>query len=343
MSFFSLIEPALAALGLTPNELQIADAEALASRYYPNLSTDRPALIGPLTDDRLCHKLGHLLRLAYPPAHLVTVVASLESGAFDMQSSSLDRLEHVTLGEGIALLYLPPLPYAGAVETFQDTIAHLRAPDGCPWDRRQTHRSLRQAFQEEAYEVLDALDQGDMEKLKEELGDVLLHVLMQAYMASEADEFRMSDVVHDVNAKIVRRHPHVFGDLAVSGVNQVLANWEEIKRQEKGLSRSVLDSVSLAMPALAWAQSIQRHVEPAWDEGVAERGVLATRIAEQLSALLQAPDAAARETRLGDLLFELADWARKLGIDAESALRDANARFERRFRAWEARATDRSS
>jgi tetrapyrrole methylase family protein/MazG family protein len=369
MSFFALIEPALAALGLAPDALQIANAETLAGCHYPALGVDRPALIGPLRDAAQCQELSHLLRTAYPADHPVTVIGGLEgslcsrqgdspnrgfggssvyrhsrrvrANAFanspEVQALSLDRLAHFVPGAGASLLYLPPLPHVGTVETFQDTVARLRAPDGCPWDRQQTHRSLRQAFQEEAYEVLDALDQGDPEKLKEELGDVLLSVLMQVQIANEMDEFRLSDVVRDVHAKIVRRHPHVFGDLAVGGVDEVLVNWEAIKRREKGAARdtSVLDTVSRAMPALARAQSIQRRVEPAWSAGAQELAGLGARLQDQLSLLLQVADPAGREAYLGRMLFDLADWARRMGIDAEGALREANAHFEERFRAWE--------
>jgi tetrapyrrole methylase family protein/MazG family protein len=196
---------------------------------------------------------------------------------------------------------------------------------------------LRQSFQEEAYEVLDALDRDDLESLKEELGDVLLLVLMQAQIASEAGEFQMSDVVHHINAKIVRRHPHVFAGLAVNGVDEILVNWEEIKQQEKGSgpARSVLDSVARAMPSLSRAQSIQRHID--WMEGInVETDDLLTQVAAHATALMDTASQAQRGTRLGELLFELCNLARKWNIDAESVLREANNRFEDRFRRWEA-------
>jgi MazG family protein len=160
---------------------------------------------------------------------------------------------------------------------------------------------------------------------------------MQAQIASERAEFRMSDVVCRVNAKIVHRHPHVFGDLSVSGVDEVLVNWEELKQQEKQAgqeSPSVLDSVSPAMPALARAQSVQRHVDRT-GFGSAEMDELASRISEALLALLTEGGDRAREALLGDMLFDLVNLARKLDIDAESALREANLRFERCFRSLE--------
>ena len=180
-----------------------------------------------------------------------------------LQSLSLSQLDRA-ICRGLSLLYLPPLDCPGAVETFQATVAHLRAPDGCPWDREQTHQSLRKGFLEEAYEVLDALDQGDLELLKEELGDVLLHILLQAQIASEHGEFSMSDIVCHVNQKIVYRHPHVFDGLAVDGVDQVLDNWEALKRKEKGRDRSstsLFDGIPQALPALARTQAMLRRAE----------------------------------------------------------------------------------
>jgi tetrapyrrole methylase family protein/MazG family protein len=230
------------------------------------------------------------------------------------------------------MLYLPPVECPGALETFQATVAHLRAPDGCPWDREQTHRSLRTGFLEEAYEVLDALDQGNLELLKEELGDVLLHILMQAQIASENGEFCMRDVVCHVNSKIVYRHPHVFDGLAVDGVSQVLENWETLKRKEKGRdpgSDSLFDGIPDSLPALARTQALLRRAEKS---GVVADGgaALAARITDAVARLQGIEDRAAREALIGELLFELAALAAFGHLDAEGALRDANLRFEKR-------------
>ena len=345
MSLFSLIQPALAALELAPQDLQVADARSLVRRHYPNLSPDRPALVGPLTSAAPCAGLGVLLQQAYPAGHGVTLVSGLGTDQPMKQLTSLDRLDEVGLGEGISLLYVPPLPFPGAVETFQNIVAHLRAPDGCPWDREQTHRSLRQGFQEEAYEVLDALDRGDLDSLVEELGDVLLHILLQAQIASEYGEFRMSDVVHHVYDKIVHRHPHVFDDLAVNGIDEILSNWEALKHQEKAgvlQAPSVLDSIAPVLPALARAQSIQRHVRRL-DVLPAEPRQLVDRILKALPGLLNQADGADPGEILGTILFDLSNLARKLGLDAESALREANLGFERRFRAIEEGASSRGT
>ncbi len=341
MFLIPYVEPALNALGLghpnpMPQELQLAEAGALLAHCYPRLSVDRPALIG-LESTVQGAPLAALLRMAYPADHPAHLVDALD-GALAVHPIALDALGGAAFAAP-ALLYLPPLPHAGAVETFQGIVARLRAPGGCPWDRRQTHLSLRQDFQEEAYELLDALDRNDLSGLREELGDVLLALLMQTQIAQESGEFQWSDVVRGVHDKIVRRHPHVFAGLAVDGVGEVLLNWEAIKQQEKGgpaAGRSALDSVPQALPALVRAQSLLRHARTRdvrngreFDENPGE-AYLRARL-EAGAVALTADDAA----RLGELLFDLCRLAQQWDIDAESALREANARFESRFRAWE--------
>jgi tetrapyrrole methylase family protein/MazG family protein len=330
MPWLATVQRALDVLDLAVQDLQIADATGLAARHYPNLSTDRPALIGPLTEPALCRRLSLLMRQAYPDDHLVSVACDVDSDQPVVHLLTLAELERAPL-EGVTLFYVPPLPCPGAVETFQSTVAHLRAPDGCPWDREQTHRSLRQGFLEESYEVLDALDCGDLELLKEELGDVLLHILLQAQIASEEGEFRMSDVVCSVNRKIVYRHPHVFDGLEVDGVEQVLANWEELKRQEKGeraLAPSPFGGIPVSMPALARAQAILRRAIRLDARPAIERDV--DRIPEMVASLIEERQARDPSKLLGDLLFAVVDLGAAMGLDAESALREANVRFERR-------------
>lgn len=352
MDLYPLVLPALAALSVAPVELQIAETDALIGRHHPSISPDRPALIGPLEDAAHSRSVSAVLERAYPCDHLVSIVqgvdGSVSEGArpaggstrpqsTEVRTLPLCRLDEVQIGPGVALLYVPALACAGAVESFQETVARLRAPDGCPWDRQQTHRSLRQGFQEEAHEVLDALDRGDLEALKEELGDILLHVLLQTQIAVEHGEFLLSDVICHVNAKIVRRHPHVFAEVDVGGVDEVLTNWETIKQGEKSARRdgaSALDGIARTMPALARAQSIQRHVGRTGTLR-ADGAELRARIVGLLGRLSDEADGNRLDALLGDLLFDLAHLARDLGIDAESALRVANDRFEERFRAQE--------
>jgi tetrapyrrole methylase family protein/MazG family protein len=222
-------------------------------------------------------------------------------------------------------LYLPPLPHAGAYESLQKIAARLRAPDGCPWDREQTHLSLRTNLLEETYEVLEALDAEDAGKLREELGDLLLQVAMHVQIASEEGEFKLPDVVGGIVAKLIRRHPHVFGDAAVSSVEEVLANWEEIKRAERAETgetrRSFLDGVPGTLPALAQAQA---YITRARRRNLPVGAVLSE---SDIAGLLGEPT----PERLGEVLWALAAWADARGLDAEAALRETNSRHKARL------------
>jgi len=230
-------------------------------------------------------------------------------------------------------LLVPPLSEASAFESFQETVAHLRAPDGCPWDKEQTPQSLRKHLLEETYETLQALDEDDSSALREELGDLLLQIVLQSQIATEAGEFTMADVIASVNHKIIHRHPHVFDGLDVDDVAHVLHNWESLKaeeREQKGSGKGTLDGVPKALPALAQALEIQvRVVRVGFDWSDVE-SVLA-KVAEEVAELQTAEDDQARADELGDLLFSVVNYARWLNLEPEAALREANRRFRRRF------------
>jgi tetrapyrrole methylase family protein/MazG family protein len=250
----------------------------------------------------------------------------------------LEELDRVDEFDAVTSLYLPPLPRPASLEAFQEVVARLRAPDGCPWDREQTHRSLRRHVLEEAYEVLAALDGDDAAALREELGDLLLQIVLQAQIAFEGGEFCLADVLGDLQEKIVRRHPHVFGDAKVSSVDEVLHRWEELKDAERpaGSSAGGLAGVSADLPALSQAYEIQDRAARVGFDWPQVEGVLA-KISEEIDEVRSAGDAAAREREFGDLLFSLVNLSRWLAIDPESSLRGANARFRRRFAAMDER------
>ncbi|MEG2006650.1 MAG: nucleoside triphosphate pyrophosphohydrolase [Raoultibacter sp.] len=224
---------------------------------------------------------------------------------------------------------------------FVATIAALRAPDGCPWDREQTHASIAHNMIEEAYEAVDAIESCDVAHLREELGDVLLQVVLQSQIASDAGEFTIDDVCRDVNAKMIRRHPHVFGDAAAADADDVLDIWDSVKLGEKGaaddaadgagLSREgLLDGVPTSFPALMGAQKISRKAVSAgfeWDT----LDEVWDKVAEEIEELREASTPAEREMEFGDVLFALVNVARKMGIDAESALRASCAKFRTRW------------
>jgi tetrapyrrole methylase family protein/MazG family protein len=211
-----------------------------------------------------------------------------------------------------------------------DIIARLRAPDGCPWDRKQTHASLRENLLAECYEVLEALDEGDSAKLRDELGDLLMQIMLHTQIATEAGEFEIGDVVENINTKLIHRHPHVFGSKKVKNAEEVIHNWEELKKEEREEGVSMLESVPKSMPALGYAHEIQRRaawVGFDWEDvdGVVEK------LAEEVGEFKQAESQEQKAKEFGDLLFTLANIARRMGIDLEAALREANRRFYKRF------------
>ena len=233
-----------------------------------------------------------------------------------------------------------------------EIIARLRAPGGCPWDRAQTPQTLRPYLIEETYEVLDALDAEDWAELQEELGDVLLQVVLHAQLMAEAGRFDIADVVESIAEKMVRRHPHVFGDATAESPDEVSRNWARIKAAEKrakagaaardDAERSVLDGVPKSAPALIQAQRLGEKAAKVGFDWPSAAEVF-DKVAEESRELLAEIDRAdagnrqrAMEHELGDLLFTLTSLARHLDLDAESALRKANARFGRRFRFMEA-------
>jgi tetrapyrrole methylase family protein/MazG family protein len=243
----------------------------------------------------------------------------------------IDRSDQIGL---LTTLYVPPLGPATSFEAFQEVIAHLRAPDGCPWDREQTHQSLRPHLLEEAYEVISALDADDPVAMQEEFGDLLLQVVLHAQIASEYGEFNMSDVIEGVHNKIVNRHPHVFGDIELREMDGVLLNWERMKAEERVANgegeKSLLDGVAQALPALIQAEQYQQRVSRLGFDWKEIQGVI-DKVNEELGEVFQAEDQKSRAIEMGDLIFAVVNLARWYDVDAESALREANARFRARF------------
>ncbi|MGQ9492292.1 MAG: nucleoside triphosphate pyrophosphohydrolase [Anaerolineae bacterium] len=338
----SFIEPVCTKLKLDPlNGLQLADATVLAMSHYPAFNPDLPLLIGQLYSRDLAADVKLALMMIYPDDHLITVVQAAGTEMEMLSTMPLYELDRCALIDHLTSLYVPPLAQPGSLTAFQEIVAHLRAPEGCPWDREQTHRSLRPFLLEETYEVLQALDSEDLTSLKEELGDLLLQVLLHTQIAIEQDEFKMADVVSHIVAKLRRRHPHVFGRLHVSGAQEVVINWERIKNEEKAArhqgeenhweTTGLLVGISPSLPALARAQALQRRMERAgldWPE----MSHVWSKVEEEWKELREACTEAAREAELGDLLFSLVSLARWMHLDAESALREAIARFEQRVR-----------
>jgi tetrapyrrole methylase family protein/MazG family protein len=215
-------------------------------------------------------------------------------------------------------------------------MARLRGPGGCPWDHDQTHRTLARHLLEETHEVLDAIDAGDPDRLRDELGDVLLQVVFHAQMAAEEGTFDVDDVAQATVEKLIRRHPHVFGEVHVTGADEVLVNWEQIKAEETG-EQPVEDDIPPTLPALARASKVQRRAAGWGFDWRTSDGAMA-KLREEVEELAAAGTPEEAEEELGDVLFAAAAVARRLGVDPESALRRTTTKFAGRYERLLARA-----
>ena len=300
--------------------LQIISARELLADSFPRLDTDRPALVLELDTTNL-KEIARTLRVNYPSSHPVTLVQN-------------KRVSRLTLGtwrpetkiSRNTVLYLEPLAHASSPLTVANIMARLRAPDGgCPWDLEQTHASITRAMIEETYEVIEAISDNDTEHLKEELGDIFLHVLFQTQIARDQNEFMLSDVGMELAAKLIRRHPHVFGDEQAHDASTVLDNWEKIKQAEKKSKGQTHDAHALDagiprdLPALTRAQKISERArrKNGQTPKVKRDSALKSKIAR----------ARHRERAVGELLLEIARIAEQHGIDAERALHAATKSF----------------
>ena len=275
-----------------------------------------------------------VLATLYPAAHPVLGLA----GAPD---STVGTLDAAVLAAGPHLLpALDPLANLASPHGLPWIAARLRAPGGCPWDREQDHRSLRPFLLEEAYEVYDALEHGASPHLAEELGDLLLQIVLHAQMGAEEGLFDLDDVYRHIGAKIVRRHPHVFADAQAATAGDVIQNWERIKAAERasrgGEPRATetlpaaFAGLARSLPALAYSQEMQGRASALGYDWPDVEGVI-EKLEEEAVELLEAQTDAERAEEFGDLLLVLVNLGRKLGVDAESALRAGNAKFARRF------------
>ncbi len=222
-----------------------------------------------------------------------------------------------------------------------EVIAKLRAPDGCPWDREQTHMTLRPNMLEEAYEAVDAIDSGDLSNLREELGDVLLQVLLHSQIADEEGAFNIEDVAKELKEKLIHRHPHVFGSTKVNSAEDVMVNWDKLKQEEKTYRKSIMDGISKSQAALMSAQKISKKaVKVGFEWGKVEDLYDCIKSEyEEFKDAVQEGNSEHMEDEFGDILFATVNLARWYKIDAEQALLRANKKFIRRFKKMEELAT----
>jgi tetrapyrrole methylase family protein/MazG family protein len=334
----SFLDPLFARLRIDPIEgFALLDATALkAEQVNPLLHT----VIAQVYDKLIASDTKLTLMEVYPDEYPVTVATAVGVTGMEQVETvplyQLDRIEH--LGN-LSLVYVPPTQEAAVrnrqFSYLKEVVAILRSPEGCPWDREQTHQSIRENLIEEAYEVLETIDDDDPDAMCEELGDLLLQIMLHSQMAAEDGYFTVDDVVAALNEKLIRRHPHVFGEKAASDADEALANWEEIKAQEKAAKgedksvRSVLAGIPRELPALMYAFKLQKKAATAgfdWDD-VAD---VYRKVEEEYQEFRQASDAK-RAGELGDLLFAVVNLARFYKIDPEEALRMTNRKFTQRF------------
>jgi tetrapyrrole methylase family protein/MazG family protein len=331
----SFAEAALTASACAVDHLQVVDALAL-----PPLVPTIPVLIYQAYKLTVASDVKLALLRLYPPEHPVLVVQGAATALERVERVELAALDRGRAFDHLTTLYVPPLPADddfGTMPGLAHIVARLRRPGGCPWDAQQTHDSLKRYLLEEAYEAAEAIEERDDPAFCEELGDVLLQVVLHAEMADERGAFDLTDVLRGISAKLVRRHPHVFGSTVVADASEVEQNWEAIKRREKGDAvpeASLFDGLPRHHPALATAQAIQKRlasVGATWTE----RDAALAQARQQLAALATA-DEQDQSAALGHLLLTLTQVARLQGESAEETLQEANRRLVRRVRELEA-------
>lgn len=325
----NLVARAFDALRLTPpQKLTLLEAQTLSSAYMPPFPPDIPVLLVGFDSQELVMQVKTVLLTTYPKEHPVQWV-----GESKMKEERLDEMR----GEGFSAnlcLYVPSLSEGTSFESFAEIVAHLRAPNGCPWDREQTHETLRKHLLEESYETISAIDSGNFTDMREEFGDLLLQIVLQSQIANEEEQFNVNQVVHGIHSKIVRRHPHVFGDVQLDGVEGVLANWEKLKEAERKDNgqheKGLLDGIPQALPALSQAQEYQDRAARVGFDWPEIEGVL-DKVKEEVEEIKNAETDFELASEIGDLFFALVNVARWKKIDSESALRGTNIKFKKRF------------
>ncbi|MEH7383961.1 nucleoside triphosphate pyrophosphohydrolase [Bacillus sp. JJ1521] len=334
----SFIDPLLASLKIDPiNGFQFLDALSLEK---DELQLSQHIIICQVYDQYIASNVKLTLMEQLPDDYEVYIVTAAGSVNEKITKVPLYELDRETQVNNLTSVYVPPVKEEELLyhdfRTFRRIIAALRGPGGCPWDQKQTHDSLKKYLLEEAYEVLDAIDSEDDNHLAEELGDVLLQILLHAQIGEDKGLFTIDDVIRGISEKMIRRHPHVFGEVSADTAEEVLTNWEQIKQLEKGSTpeeKSILDDVTKGLPGLMKAVKYQKKaakvgfdwdaVEPMWD-----------KVFEEIE---EYKEAVAKKTKgdaiqeFGDILFALANIARFYKFDPEEALAMTNQKFARRF------------
>lgn len=331
----SFLDEMYTALKIDPIEgCQVLDGTQLKKEQ---VQVRNHLIIVQVYDNFIASEVKLTLMEKYPDDFEVSVVTAAGSSNESIQKVKLYELDHSVELNNLTAVYVPPIKDDHLLyrdfENLRDIIAVLRGPNGCPWDKKQTHESLKKYLIEESYEVLEAIDEEDDEHLAEELGDVLLQVLLHAQIGEEAGYFTMDDVISNLAEKMVRRHPHVFGDVTAETADEVLQNWEEIKSAEKGNQDrvSLLDGVAKGLPALQKAYQYQKKAAKVGFDW-SEVGPILDKLKEEFDEWKAAESEDERMKEFGDMLFTMVNLGRFYGIHAEEALSLTNLKFSSRFR-----------
>jgi len=332
---FSDLSYLLETLKLDAAQLTLVDGNHLKSSYYPPFSPAGHVIVFDILPGEQAKKIEYLLSKIYPLDHFCFGFVPSDQPGSDWGQPSKIPIHAIGGINSKIDLYIPPALPDSSLESFQNLIAHLRSPQGCPWDREQTHQSLRPNLLEETYEVLNTLDEQDSADLMEELGDLLLQIVLHSQIANESGEFNLSQVIQGIYKKIMYRHPHVFKDEKIEDAKGVIRKWEELKsveRLENGRNKDqgILESIPRNMPALSLAQEYQKRAARVGFDWSEIQPVM-DKVNEELIELNIASTQMRKEEELGDLLFAVVNLARWLNVDAESALRKMTSRFYSRF------------
>ncbi|WP_147805104.1 nucleoside triphosphate pyrophosphohydrolase [Alkalicoccus halolimnae] len=339
----SFLDPMFTALQIDPNDgFQLVDGTDLKG---DELAVTQHVIISQVYDAMSASNVKIALMERYPDDYPVTVVTAAGTAEESLVTVPLFEIDRTAGLSNLTALYCAPVTEEKQLyrefSTLRHVIRTLRGPDGCPWDKKQTHESLKRYAVEEVYELLEAIDEEDDDHITEELGDVLLQVMLHAQIGEDDGYFDIADVIEHVTEKMIRRHPHVFGETKAEDADEVLRNWEEIKKEEKqGESReSELDGIPKALPGLLQASKLQKKAaRVGFDWG--EEAPMWSKVEEEIAEWkkeLEAGEKQAASEELGDVLFSLVNAARFHKIDPEEALQQTNRKFSRRFRFIEER------
>lgn len=335
----SFVDALFQALKIDPIEgFQLLDGTAI---HAEDFQQNQHIFISQVYDQFVASEVKLTLMERYPDDYEVTIVTAAGSKEERLVKVPLYELDRQVRVDNLTSVYVPPVENEQILyknfSKLREIIAVLRGPNGCPWDKEQTHESLKKYLIEETFEVIDAIDSGDIDHIIEELGDVLLQVMLHAQIGEDEGYFSISDVIEGLSEKMIRRHPHVFGTIKVDSTEEVLQNWQDIKKKEKGnRSTSILEDVSYSLPNLIRAYELQKRASKVgfdWKEVPSALEKVKEELQEfedELNVVGEQPSIPAKK-EFGDLLFAFINVARFLNIHPEEALFETNEKFVRRF------------